>query len=36
MGARGSVLVVGAGLAGLASAAFLARRGVDVLLVERS
>ncbi|GAB3913314.1 FAD-dependent monooxygenase [Kibdelosporangium lantanae] len=29
------VLVVGAGLAGLASAAFLARRGVDVLLVER-
>ncbi|MEV0264418.1 aklavinone 12-hydroxylase RdmE [Streptomyces sp. NPDC050617] len=30
-----SVLVVGAGLAGLASAMFLARRGVDVLLVER-
>ncbi|SHF92260.1 aklavinone 12-hydroxylase RdmE [Streptoalloteichus hindustanus] len=35
MGERVSVLVVGAGLAGLASAAFLARRGVDVLLVER-
>ncbi|WP_203236929.1 FAD-dependent oxidoreductase [Nocardia panacis] len=33
MGER--VLVVGAGLAGLASAAFLARRGVEVLLVER-
>lgn len=32
---RVSVLVVGAGLAGLASAAFLARRGVDVLMVER-
>ncbi|MFC4909345.1 aklavinone 12-hydroxylase RdmE [Actinomadura gamaensis] len=32
---RVSVLVVGAGLAGLAGAAFLAGRGVDVLLVER-
>ncbi|MEU2365642.1 aklavinone 12-hydroxylase RdmE [Streptomyces noursei] len=32
---RTSVLVVGAGLAGLASAMFLAGRGVDVLLVER-
>ncbi|WP_285623834.1 aklavinone 12-hydroxylase RdmE [Actinoallomurus iriomotensis] len=32
---RVSVLVVGAGLAGLASAMFLAQRGVDVLLVER-
>jgi putative polyketide hydroxylase len=31
----GRVLVVGAGLAGLGSAVFLARRGVDVLLVER-
>ncbi|MBS2533183.1 FAD-dependent monooxygenase, partial [Catenulispora sp. NF23] len=29
------VLIVGAGLAGLSSAAFLAARGVDVLLVER-
>ncbi|QUQ71089.1 aklavinone 12-hydroxylase RdmE [Kutzneria sp. CA-103260] len=35
MGERVSVLVVGAGLAGLSSAVFLARRGVDVLLVER-
>ncbi|WP_026421648.1 aklavinone 12-hydroxylase RdmE [Actinokineospora inagensis] len=35
MGERFSVLVVGAGLAGSASAAFLARRGVDVLVVER-
>jgi aklavinone 12-hydroxylase len=32
---RVSVLVVGAGLAGLASAMFLAQRGVDVLVVER-
>ena len=32
---RVSVLVVGAGLAGLASAMFLAQRGVEVLLVER-
>lgn len=35
MAERVSVLIVGAGLAGLASATFLARRGVDVLLVER-
>ncbi|MFE6687478.1 aklavinone 12-hydroxylase RdmE [Streptomyces sp. NPDC057743] len=35
MGDRVSVLVVGAGLAGLSSAMFLAQRGVDVLLVER-
>ncbi|MCC3766214.1 aklavinone 12-hydroxylase RdmE [Streptomyces sp. UNOC14_S4] len=35
MGDRVSVLVVGAGLAGLSSALFLAQRGVDVLLVER-
>ncbi|MGG2463836.1 aklavinone 12-hydroxylase RdmE [Streptomyces sp. RGM 3693] len=35
MAERTSVLVVGAGLAGLASAMFLAGRGVDVLLVER-
>jgi aklavinone 12-hydroxylase len=32
---RTGVLVVGAGLAGCAAAMFLARRGVDVLLVER-
>lgn len=32
---RTGVLVVGAGLAGAATALFLARRGVDVLLVER-
>lgn len=32
---RTSVLVVGAGLAGCAAAAFLAGRGVDVVLVER-
>ncbi len=35
MRGRVSVLVVGGGLAGLSSALFLARRGVDVLLVER-
>ncbi|REH54035.1 FAD-dependent oxidoreductase [Kutzneria buriramensis] len=35
MSERASVLIVGAGLAGLGSAMFLARRGVDVLLVER-
>ncbi|MFK0294442.1 aklavinone 12-hydroxylase RdmE [Streptomyces sp. NPDC090442] len=35
MGDRVSVLVVGAGLAGLSSAMFLAQRGVGVLLVER-
>ncbi|AHH96843.1 Tetracenomycin polyketide synthesis hydroxylase tcmG [Kutzneria albida DSM 43870] len=35
VGERVSVLVVGAGLAGLASAMFLAQRGVEVLLVER-
>lgn len=32
---RTSVLVVGAGLAGASAAMFLARRGIDVLLVER-
>jgi putative polyketide hydroxylase len=32
---RTRVLVVGAGLAGSATALFLARRGIDVLLVER-
>lgn len=35
MAERVPVLIVGAGLAGLASATFLARRGVEVLLVER-
>ncbi|WP_167472425.1 aklavinone 12-hydroxylase RdmE [Nocardia arthritidis] len=35
MGESVPVLVVGAGLAGLSSAMFLARRGVGVLLVER-
>ncbi|HEY0807604.1 MAG TPA: FAD-dependent oxidoreductase [Pseudonocardiaceae bacterium] len=32
---RTSVLIAGAGLAGCSSALFLARRGIDVLLVER-
>jgi aklavinone 12-hydroxylase len=32
---RTQVLVIGAGLAGLSTAAFLARRGIDVLVVEK-